>query len=298
MRDALDHALDYHARGLNVLEIPPPGGDYDGKTPVRGSQWADLQSRHQTPDEIRARFTRPANVAIVTGGAVSGVVVVDADSTEAIRWCVLRLPRTPWQVRTAKGWHLYYRAADVPVRNRARIDTGEGRLALDVRGDGGYVIAPPSLHASGARYTLAGDWTQPREALPRFWPGWLARPKREVKAKHASDLPRPTGDIGQVSKEFEDFHFLSFLGQQAQIVAERARRYLAAIPRPEIGQGSDNAVLYAACKLLRGFALDAGTSEALLWEWAGGRPGWTREWIARKVQSAEKYGTEPIGALR
>jgi hypothetical protein len=274
MRSALDYALDYLRLGLGPFPVPPPDEHHDGKVPAL--PWKPHQQDERIAERhVREWFTgREQNIALLTG-ALYGVVVVDADSTEAIRWCVLRLPRTPWQVRTARGWHLYYRAADVPVRNRARIDTGEGRLALDVRGDGGYVIAPPSLHASGARYTLAGDWTQPREALPRFWPGWLARPKREVKAKHASDLPRPTGDV-----------------------AERARRYLAAVPRPEIGQGSDNAVLYAACKLLRGFALDAGTSEALLWEWAGGRPGWTREWIARKVQSAERYGTEPIGALR
>jgi hypothetical protein len=36
----------------------------------------------------------------------------------------------------------------------------------------------------------------------------------------------------------------------------------------------------------------------LLYEWAGGRDGWTRDWIARKVHNATQYGTEPIGALR
>ena len=36
----------------------------------------------------------------------------------------------------------------------------------------------------------------------------------------------------------------------------------------------------------------------LLWAWAGGRPGWSRDWIAEKVQHAHKYVTEPVGALR
>ena len=31
---------------------------------------------------------------------------------------------------------------------------------------------------------------------------------------------------------------------------------------------------------------------------AGGRLGWTREWVAEKVEHAERYGTEPVGALR
>jgi hypothetical protein len=81
-------------------------------------------------------------------------------------------------------------------------------------------------------------------------------------------------------------------------MAIRANRYLAAIAPPEIGQGSDAAVLYAACRLVRGFGLAPSDAEMLLWEWAGGRPGWTREWIAEKVAHAEQYGTEPVGALR
>ena len=79
---------------------------------------------------------------------------------------------------------------------------------------------------------------------------------------------------------------------------ERARRYLAAVPRPEIGRGSDSATLYAACRLTRGFGLSAVDAEALLWEWAGGRPGWTRGWLACKVAHAERYGSELIGSLR
>ncbi len=82
-------------------------------------------------------------------------------------------------------------------------------------------------------------------------------------------------------------------------VTERARRYLASVPPPEIGQGSDAATLYAACRLVRGFGLSAGgEAEALLWAWCGNRTGWTREWVQRKVAHAERYGTEPVGALR
>jgi hypothetical protein len=81
-------------------------------------------------------------------------------------------------------------------------------------------------------------------------------------------------------------------------VMDRAQRYLSAIPRPEIGFGSDAATLYAACRLVRGFELSHGDATDLLWNWAGGRPGWTREWLAQKVQHAERYGTEAVGALR
>lgn len=196
------------------------------------------------------------------------MVVVDADSAEALAWIWRRLPWTPWQTRTARGFHLYYRYPDVPVRNRARIETGDGRLALDLRADGGYVIAPGSLHASGSHYEQAGNWN-----MPRFWPGWLARP--EVPVRQA---PAESRRIGEV--------------------VERARRYLARIPKPEIGAGSDIATFRAACRLTRGFDLAESTTVALIQEWAGGRPGWTRDWIASKVQAALRYGTEPTGGLR
>ncbi len=271
MSSSLDHALAMLARGLSVIPVPRPDGRHDGKVPAIA--WREYQDRRPTEREVRAWFATPQNLAIITG-ALSGVVVIDADSPAAVAWIRGRLPYTPWQTKTAKGFHLWYRHPGVRVGNRARIETGEGRLELDVRGDGGYVIAPGSVHATGALYEPAGDWTVERDRLPRFWPGWLARPERQPTTTRGQG-PRPTGNV-----------------------VERARRYLSKIPQPQIGNGSDAATLYAAARVVRGFDVAESDAIALLTEWAGDRPGWTREWIARKVQSALRYGTEPIGALR
>jgi hypothetical protein len=242
----------------------------DGKVPAIA--WRAYQTRLPTGGEVDEWFAaRPMNLAIITG-EVSGVVGIDADSPEASQWAVRHLPYTPWQTQTARGFHLYYRHPGVRVANRACLETRDGRLKLDARGDGGFLIAPGSIHASGAVYREAGDWHEPRDQVPVFWPGWLVRPQRRTQPATTS---RPTGEP-----------------------IARARAYLAAIPRPEIGYGSDNAMLYAACRLVRGFTLNPADAEALLWEWAGGRAGWTREWVAQKVAHAERYGTEPVGALR
>jgi hypothetical protein len=276
MADVLTIARSLLARGFSIIPIPAPrpgaaaGTPGDGKVPAL--PWAEFQTRRPTDAELVAWFGAGAmNLAIVTG-AISDIVVVDADSPEGLRWCTRRLRYTPWQVRTARGFHLYYRWPDVRVSNRARIETSDGHLKVDVRGDGGYVIAPGSVHASGPRYTFAGDWSVSRDEVPRFWPGWLQRPKAPTTRRPPSF--RPTGDV-----------------------VERARKYLAQIPPPIIDAGSDSATLSAACRLVRGFNLSPADAEALLWEWAGGRPGWTRDWIATKVAHAEKYGSEPIGGL-
>lgn len=275
--DVLARARRLLAFGFSIIPVPPPrpgvpkGCAGDGKTPIL--KWGAYQTRVPTDDELQAWFGHgPTNIAIITG-ALSGVVVIDCDDVAAVHWWIRRRPYTPWQTQTANGFHLFYRHPGVAVSNRARIDTGDGTRRIDVRGDGGFVIAPGSIHASGFAYREAGDWSVPRAQLPTFWPGWLARPPRPPSP--TPPRPRPTGDV-----------------------IDRARRYLAAVPPPVIGQGSDAATLYAACRLVRGFGLSTADAEDLLWHWAGNRPGWSRDWIARKVANAERFGSEPIGALR
>ena len=281
----LTTAQRLHGLGLCVIPVPRPrvgaasGTPGDGKVPVLA--WKPYQERLPTEAEIAQWFgAEPMNLAIITG-KVSDVVVVDADSPEALRWVVRRLPYTPWQTQTARGWHCFYRHPGSHVRNRARVETDGGKLAIDVRGEGGFVIGPGSVHATGALYVEAGDWSVPRDRLPLFESEWLA-PQQVLRSTdvrqvlRSTTVPRrPAGDL-----------------------ASRARAYLASIPRPVIGQGSDGATLYAACRLVRGFGLPLAEAEVLLWEWAGGGPGWTRDWVARKVAHAERYGSELVGALR
>ena len=272
--EVLNSALDLWRRGLGVIPVPRADGRYDGKTPA--FKWTEYQHRLPTEEEIRRWFSRPCNIAVVTG-RISGVVVIDLDSRDAILWARRSLPFTPWQTKTARGFHIWYRHPGVPVRNRARLETHtNGRLAVDVRADGGIVIAPGSVHATGALYGFTGDWTKPRERLPVFWPGWIERPRPKHEPTHATTKPIAV-----------------------DLLVERARRYLAAIPKPVMGNGSDNGTFYAACRLVRGFGLREAVAIELLWEWAGrDREGWTHDWIAAKVRSAAAYGTEPVGGLQ
>jgi hypothetical protein len=263
---SLEWALAFWGRGLNVIPVPRPGGAHDGKRPT--VCWKKWQQHRQTKRDIVAWFARAdLNVAVITG-EVSGVVVVDADSGEAIRWAMEKLPATPWLNGTPRGLHLFYGWPGCRVPNRAKIQTSSGRLDVDLRGDGGYVIAPGSLHASGAQYRMLGDWTVPTADLPV-----LPRKLLEQAQRPPARIP-PARVVGDV--------------------AERGRRYLAGMPKPVEGQGSDVHTFRAACKLVRGLCLEEAVALDLLQEWA---PHFDRWWLRRKVASAFQNGKEPMGGL-
>src|SRR3954471_12997619 len=110
-RAACTAALWLLVRGVSVIAVPRPrpgvplGQPGDGKVPAIA--WLEYQHRLPTEDKIRRWFARPMNIAIITG-ALSELVVVDADEPPALRWCTANLPYTPWQTQTARGFHLFY----------------------------------------------------------------------------------------------------------------------------------------------------------------------------------------------
>lgn len=122
-----------------------------------------------------------ANIGIATGSA-SGIVVVDIDERHGgiPRLHQLKakhggLPLT-WIVRTGNGHHLYFKHPG----DQVKCFVGRGDCSgIDLRGDGGYVVAPPSLHFTGRKY----KWdTNPEEAPLADLPVWLPT----LLAKHPS----------------------------------------------------------------------------------------------------------------
>lgn len=90
---------------------------------------------------------RPGGMLALRTGAPSGTVVVDVDPDHGGRIDPDRMPRTACVATGSGGWHLYYRHPGTPVL------CSQGRLAqgVDVRGDGGYVVLPPSIHPATKR---------------------------------------------------------------------------------------------------------------------------------------------------
>jgi len=154
-----ESALDYCRRGWSVIPLRFEGSIEDRKRPLVES-WEPNQKLPATEEQVTAWWQKwpTANVGIVMG-AVSGLVALDLDgpnAVELLRAQHIFLPRTV-SSKTGKGYHALYRHPGSPVPNRAALLSDGHGSAVDVRGDGGYCVAPPSIHGSGHVY----QWVVP-----------------------------------------------------------------------------------------------------------------------------------------
>jgi hypothetical protein len=196
MNNLLNAALDYVGRGwsINPLiakdKIPLLN---DGKKHAHLKNWDGTWFNYQNtlPNKGEINFWwkqwPDANVMIITG-ATSGIVVLDIDGPEGqetlagFQDIYGMIPKTP-AVSTGKGQHYYFRHPGFEIRNFARKAPG-----LDLRGDGGYVVAPPSIHPSGAVYKWLSGPDVPLADMPEWLLGLIRgegqkRPKYEAKVK-------------------------------------------------------------------------------------------------------------------
>ena len=167
MREA---ALAYAAAGWPVFPCNPkqgPGGkrplvagadkDAEGKpVPKTGGLWRASTDEKQ----IRAWWGKYPNALIgVPTGARIGLFVVDLDPREGecvdevrlrLEEAIGPLPETPISITQSGGWHIWFRnpeSDELPKNSAARIP------GVDWRGDGGYVIVPPSVMSDGKAYS-------------------------------------------------------------------------------------------------------------------------------------------------
>ncbi len=160
-----------------------------GKHPITGAGFKDAST---DPEVIRRWWDEnpAANIGIATG-AVSGLFVVDIDpdkgGVESIRelFEAYGVAETLEVSTGGLGTHLYFAHNGTTLKNSAS-KLGPG---IDTRGDGGYVVAPPSNHESGNRYTWIKKCTEVRP-LPAWILAMLTTPERKEQ-KHGT---APRGD--------------------------------------------------------------------------------------------------------
>ena len=125
--------------------------DHPGKHPRGVKSWT--QDSTTDPNMIRAWWRRypTANIGIDCGK--SGILMLDADKYkndyQGDKFLTKLDEETVTVISGNLGSHLYYR---MPEGKTWGNDTGTLPAGIDIRGHGGFVVAPPSLHASGRRY--------------------------------------------------------------------------------------------------------------------------------------------------
>lgn len=149
-----DWALWYASLGMAVFPIWPRT-----KSPRTTNGFKDATT---DPAQIEAWWNeQPYNIGIATGAMSGGLVIIDLDINEEKGingYLVLKewqlehgtLPDTVQSITGRGGYHLLYRDTR-PWNNRVGVREG-----VDIRGEGGYIVAPPSIHPNGKRY----EWEQ------------------------------------------------------------------------------------------------------------------------------------------
>lgn len=197
-----DWAAMYRAAGWQVVPSHLPSSGLNWKRPAL-ADWKSLQEE-LVPDATFERWygatgehMRRPNMGILSGRASQNTFVIDLDeykTPDALRWWHGVLaehnngiePDTCQQVTGGGGRQLFFIA---PANWRA--PTNKTPIGVDIRGQGGFAVLPPSLHISGQSY----QWKPgraPWECEIASAPDWLLQAVGELVERYGGDQHRDT----------------------------------------------------------------------------------------------------------
>jgi hypothetical protein len=284
----LQAAQYYATRGWPVLPIKP--GE---KVPMTAHGVKDATTDKSILIQWWDRC-EDANIGIATG-KLAGVWVLDIDGEAGDRSLtdlenkIGPLPETLEQKTGGGGRQLFFRWPDTrEIRNKQNIRPG-----IDVRGEGGYVVVPPSLHPSGQRYEWPHGDSTTIAAAPKAWLDLIAPIKRRPMPwdRQAPVAAAPPPVPASVVK--------------APIIT-RAKKYLAECNPPVQGSGGHNDLLWAARAMVIGFQLDDANALSLLWSefnprctppWDRGNPKDVKDFERKVGEARRTTGDKPVGWL-
>jgi hypothetical protein len=133
----------------------------------------------------------PGRLLAIRTGTVSGLAVVDIDPRNGGAIDRALMAPTAAVATGGGGWHLYYRHPGGPL-----LAALPGRAGIDIKSDGGYVVAPPSIHpGTGQQYRWAGE--RPIAEMPPALRAALAPPPAAARPAPLSGPP-PTRCAGGI----------------------------------------------------------------------------------------------------
>lgn len=190
-------AFAWAGKGFNVV----PQKAVDKKFPA--VKWKHLQSRLATQAELTQWRPMFANGVGFITGEISNDIVVESDGPEGeallAEFEKVHGPFPPTLVirsGSGRGLHRHFKHPGYKVKTVAN-----PQIKLDIKGDGGFCVLPPSLHKSGGRYTIVHN-AKPAELPPGLLEFIEAR-AREANGS-ASRETNENGPFGNAPEYDED----------------------------------------------------------------------------------------------
>jgi len=188
-------ARQYQTDGFSLIPC-------NGKKPVKDWKvYTLMRASGQTVD----RWYHPTNGVIkpyqsigLVGGAISGnIVFVDLDGIPAIRKFASQFPKLAEQTKSIltgsqEGIHLYFRVKDMPNNTNVRV---AGIGGFEIRGNGQYVIAPPSIHPSGHEYRVYRDNPILQRDNMNDVYDWMQSLRENEQSKRQAEISRASGNV-------------------------------------------------------------------------------------------------------
>jgi len=157
MEDLIRFANYYVRKGMSVIPISRRKKSPDAqliKKATGQTGWKIFTIDPPTKEQVTLMFgTKPAGIGIITG--FNNLVVLDFDSKDAWEkwndWALPNIPEehvkllTSFTVQTARGIHIYLQSNDLEGRKL--------KFDIDIKAKWGYVLAPPTIHPNGSKYT-------------------------------------------------------------------------------------------------------------------------------------------------
>ena len=308
MSELLDAALVYANQGFAVLAWRyDEAGAKKPTTP--GGFLLQNGAKRRTEAEVSRLWATGfgGNVGIITG-LLSGIIVMDCDDQKSEDWWKANRPFTTWQVTSGRGRHFGYRypegfdgltkrlktnshlgcafkapRAHTPAEHAAQCPHGGALCSLDIRGDGGFIAMPPSVHKSGRVYawdTTAEDMDALLAGMPVFDPAWLPMPDKIVETVRDDNTDALDWDAWDTGGSFD-----------------AASAWIAGHPGAVSGSHGRNHTFSTAAELVRGFALSPRQALFLMEGAWNDRcdPSWNEAELVEKIEAAWAKGTGAIG---
>jgi RecA-family ATPase len=162
-----EEALKYLQAGFSIIPLGSITKNSSGSKNIEYPiPWKEYQQRKATSDEIKT--WKYNNIGIVTG-RVSNLLVLDVDqykpNFDKSLIQSFKLPITPVQ-QTASGGKQYFFKYPVDIDIYNAVCIGHNASGIDIRGEGGMVIVPPTKTPYGAYTWLIDPFTTPVANLP------------------------------------------------------------------------------------------------------------------------------------